>query len=166
LAHAGATITGTYALRYTTLCQSIDKEVFSPSTQIQTIDDGKLVQTIGFITFKPTTAGGSSGTVSTQLTTANGSLTILGLPGPPVSPAVPDMKIGTATQSGTYSLTLATPPAASTLTITFNGGKQEVFTAYPSKLASGVYGHVDFVGLDGNVANKPNCINSGTADRQ
>jgi hypothetical protein len=41
LAHA-ATITGTYALRYTTLCQSIENEVFKPSTQIQTINEGKI----------------------------------------------------------------------------------------------------------------------------
>jgi hypothetical protein len=164
-----ANISGTYALRYTTLCQSIEKEIFSPSTQIQTIDEGKLMQTIGFITFKPSTAGGLTGTVSAQLTQAKGSLAILGLPGgvgQPGQPAVPDMTIGSAPQSGTYSLALATPPSASTLKVSFNGESQQVFTVYPSKLANGTYGRVDFVDLDGNVANKQNCINSGSADLQ
>lgn len=165
LAHA-ATITGTYALRYMTLCQSIENEVFSTSTQIQTINEGKILQTIGFMTFKPSPAGGLSGTVSAQLTQAKGSLAILGLPGPPAQPAVPDMKIGSAAQSGTYTLTLATPPSPSKLTISFTGEKTGTFFAYPSKLASGIYGHVDFVDLDGSVANKPNCINSGSAERQ
>jgi hypothetical protein len=107
-----------------------------------------------------------SGTVSAQLTQAKGSLAILGLPGPPAQLAAPDMKIGTAPQSGTYTLTLATPPSPSTLKITFTGATQEIFTAYPSKLASGIYGRVDFVDLDGSVADKPNCINSGSAELQ
>jgi hypothetical protein len=167
-----ANINGTYALRYTTLCQSIENEVFTKTasgaqqTTITTIDEGKLQQTIGFITFKPSAAGGTSGTVTATLTQAKGSLAILGMPGPPVQPAVPDMQIGTAPQSGTYTLTLATPPKASTLQIAFTGDKTETFTAYLSKLSGGIYGHVDFEGLDGPIGGKNHCLNNGTADLQ
>jgi len=175
LAHAAPTISGTYALRYTTLCQSIENEVFqkngtSQQTVINTIDEGKIQLTIGFITFTPSGAGASSGTVAAHLTEAKGSLAILGLPGnpptQPAQPAVPDMQISSGIQTGTYSVTLATPPSPSTLKITFKGDKLETFTAYPSKLAGGIYGRVDFSDLDGSVANKPNCSNSGSADLQ
>jgi len=173
LAH-GATISGTYVLRYTTLCQSIENEVFtktgtSQQTTVNTIDEGKLQQTIGFITFKPSGVDRTSGTVTATLTQAKGSLAILGLPGSSTQsgqPAVPDMKISTAPQSGTYTLTLATPPAASTLQVAFTNEKVETFTAYPSKLASGIYGHVDFEDLDGPIGGKNHCINNGTADLQ
>ena len=173
LAHA-ATITGTYALRYTTLCQSIENEVFQKSGQtvINTIDEGKIQQTIGFITFTPSSPGASAGTVTAHLTQTKGSLAILGLPGnppaQPAQPAVPDMGITTGVQTGTYSVTLATPPNPSTLKITFSdkGSKLETYTAYPSKLAGGIYGRVDFADLDGSVANKQNCSNSGSADLQ
>ena len=173
LAHA-ANISGTYALRYTTLCQSIENEVFTKSgssqqTTIDTIDEGKLQQTIGFITFKPSTAGGTSGTVTATLTQAQGSLAILGLPGSPTQPgqpAVPDMQIGTQPQSGTYSLTLVTAPNPSTLQVAFTGEKTEVFKAYLSKLSSGVFGHVDFEDLDGPINGKNHCINQGSADLQ
>jgi hypothetical protein len=50
--------------------------------------------------------------------------------------------------------------------ISFTGAKPEKFTAYPSKLTGGIYGRVDFVDLDGSVANKPNCINYGSAELQ
>jgi len=104
--------------------------------------------------------------VKATLTQAKGSLAILGMPGPPVSPAVPDMKIGTAPQSGTYSLTLMTPPAASALQVAFTGEKVENFTAYPSKLTNGVYGHIDFEDLDNPISGKNHCINTGSADLQ
>lgn len=171
-AYAAGTIKGTYSLRYTSLCQSIENEVFTktPSgaqqTTINTIDEGKLQQTIGFITFTPSSAGAASGKVKATLTQAKGSLAILGMPGPPVSPAVPDMKIGTAPQSGTYSLTLMTPPAASALQVAFTGEKVENFTAYPSKLTNGVYGHIDFEDLDNPISGKNHCINTGSADLQ
>jgi hypothetical protein len=170
LVHA-ATITGTYALRYTTLCQSIENEVFTKSgtsqqTTINTIDEGKLQQSIGFITFTPSSAGASAGTVTGHLTEAKGSLAILGLPGPPASPAVPDMQINSGVQTGTYSVTFATPPIPSTLRITFKGDSLQTFTAYLSKLAGGVYGHVDFVDIDKPISGKNHCVNSGTADLQ
>jgi hypothetical protein len=168
LAHA-ANISGTYVVRYTTLCQSIENEVFSPSTNINTIDEGRLQQTIGFITFTPSGAGGTSGNVQATLTQAKGSLAILGLPGSPSQPgqpAAPDMQIGTKPQSGTYVLTLATPPSPSTLKISFTGETVEVFTAYPSKLASGIYGRVDFEDLDGPISKVNHCINSGSAELQ
>jgi hypothetical protein len=170
LAHA-ANITGTYAARYTTFCQSIENEVFNKSgttqtTVINTIDEGKLVQAIGFMKFTPSTVGGLTGTVSANMTQAKGTLTILGLPGPPAQPAAPDMKIGTAPQSGRYALTLATPPNPSKLMITFTGQAAETFTAYLSKLANGVYGHVDFVAIDGNTGSAPSCSNVGSADLQ
>jgi hypothetical protein len=174
LAHAANTIRGTYALRYTTLCQSIENEVFTKTgtggqqTTINTIDEGKLQQTIGFITFTPSSAGASAGAVSAHLTQAGGSLAILGLPGnppaQPAQPAVPDMQIGNGVQTGTYSLTLATAPNPSTLMITFKGSKLETFTAYGSKLAGGVYGRIDFVDLDNPISGKNHCINSGSAD--
>jgi hypothetical protein len=75
------------------------------------------------------------------------------------------MTIGSGKQSGTYTVSLATPPNPSTLKIMFNGGSMpQTFTAYPSKLANGVYGHIDFIDLDGNDSGKQNCINSGSAD--
>jgi len=171
LAHAAPTITGTYALSYTTLCQSIENEVFTKTasgqqTTINTIDEGKLQQSIGLITFTPSSAGASAGTVSAHLTEAKGSLAILGMPGPPASPAVPDMQIQSGVQTGTYSVTFATPPNPSTLKITFKGDSLETFTAYPSKLAGGVYGHLDFVSLDKPISGKNHCVNSGTADLQ
>jgi hypothetical protein len=175
LAHA-ATIAGNYSIRFTTFCQSIENEVFnisggSQTTVINTIDEGKLVQSIGFIKFTPFTTGAPTGTVLANMTHAKGTLTILGLPGSPAQPgqpAVPDMTITTAPQSGTYTLTLATPTSPSKLVITFTGGKgAETFTAYLSKLnPTGVYGHVDFVSIDGNVGGKPNCSNLGSADLQ
>src|SRR5256885_1440149 len=150
LAHAAPTISGTYALRYTTLCQSIENEVFTKTasgaqqTTINTIDEGKLQQSIGFVTFTPSSAGASAGTVTGHLTEAKGRLAILGLPGPPALPAVPDMQINSGVQTGTYSVTFATPPNPSALKITFKGDTLQTFTAYLSKLAGGVYGHVDF----------------------
>jgi hypothetical protein len=171
LAHAAPTISGTYALHFTTLCQSIENEVFEKSgtsqqTVINTIDEGKLQQTVGVITFTPSKAGASAGTVTAHLTQAGGSLAILGLPGPPSQPAVPDMQIGSGTQTGTYSVTLATPPSPSTLKITFKGSSLETFTTYPSKLSGGVYGRVDFVDLDSSIGGKPHCINTGSAELQ
>jgi hypothetical protein len=172
LAHAAGTIKGTYAVRYTTLCQSIENEVFTKTasgaqqTTINTIDEGELDQSIGFITFTPSSAGASSGTVSANLSQAKGSLAILGMPGPPISPAVPDMKVKTGTQTGTYTLNLATAPNPSTLKITFTGQTTAVFTAYLSKLASLVYGHLDFQNIDEPIGGKPHCINTGSADLQ
>ncbi len=158
LAHA-ATLTGKYAARYTTLCQSIESEVFSPSTQVQTIDPGKILHTIGFITFTPSTPGGQSGTVRAQLTQAKGSLTILGTP---AMPAAPDMKLNSGTTGGTFTLIPGTP---ATLKFAFSGTKQTTLSAYLSKLNAGVAFHIDFVDIEGNVAGKPNCITFGTADR-
>ena len=174
LAHATATITGTYALSFTTLCQSIENEVFTKSgtgqqTTINTIDEGKLQQSIGFLTFTPSSAGASAGTVTGHLTEAKGSLAILGLPGgtgQPGQPDTPDMQIQSGTQTGTYSVTFATPPSPSTLKITFKGDSLQTFTAYPSKLAGGVYGHVDFISIDKPISGKNHCVNSGTADLQ
>src|SRR5262245_53407568 len=84
LAHAAGTIKGTYSVHYTTLCQSIENEVFTKTaggaqqTRIDTIDEGELDQSIGFITFTPSSAGATSGKVSANLTQAKGSLAILG----------------------------------------------------------------------------------------
>jgi len=161
LAHA-ATLSGKYSLRYTTLCQSIEQEVLSPSTQIQTIDQGKILHTIGFITFTPTTAGGLSGTVSAQLTQAKGSLAILGTP---TQPAAPNMKIANGTTGGTFTLVPASASSPALLKFAFTGSKQQTLILYLSKLAGGVYAHADFVDLEGNVANKPNCTSFGSVDR-
>jgi hypothetical protein len=161
LAHA-ATLSGKYSVRYTTLCQSIENEVFSPSTQIQTIDPGKILHTMGFITFIPSTPGRLSGKLSAQLTQAKGSLTILGTP---TQPPAPDVMIGNGTTGGSFTLIPATPSAPAMLQFAFTKSKPRTLTIYLSKLAGGVYGHIDFVDLEGNVAGKPNCITFGTADR-
>jgi hypothetical protein len=167
-AGANATnISGAYSIKYTTLCQSIENEVFGKSTVINTIDEGKISQTVGTITFTPTTAGGLSGNVSIVSTASKGSLAILGLPGPPASPAVPDMKISTGTQTGTFTLvpSVGGPAAIYSLTITFAGknGGSAMFTTYPSLAKSGVYSHADFIGIDGKGA-KPSCSNAGSID--
>jgi hypothetical protein len=165
-AHA-TNISGAYSIKYTTLCQSIENEVFGKSTQIQTIDEGKISQTVGTITFTPTTAGGLSGKVSTVATQSKGSLAILGLPGPPASPAVPDMAVSTGTQTGTYMLVPSVGGLTTfySLSITFAGkkGGTTMFTAYPSLAKSGVFSHADFIGIDGNGA-KPTCSNAGSID--
>jgi hypothetical protein len=172
LAHA-ANIGGTYGIKFTTLCQSIENEVFnknsngSTTTIIETIDEGKISQTIGTITFTPTKAGGLSGNVSATFTQTKGTLTILGLPGnppsQPASPHVPDMKVQTKSQTGTYSLTLnGTAPA--TLSLNFGKGSVSTFTAYLSKLSGGAYTHADFIGIDGNTGEAPSCSNSGSLD--
>lgn len=168
-AHA-ANISGTYSLHYITLCQSIENEVISPSTKISTIDQGRIGQTVGSITFSPSSPAGLSGTVTASLSKTTGSLAILGLPGPPATPAVPDMQIQSVTQTGTYSLIPVTPPAPSTLKITFDGQSLDIFRAYLTKVtgsaAGSVYGHIEFVGLDGPIGGKRHCSNLGAADLQ
>jgi hypothetical protein len=159
-----ANVSGTYSIHLTGICQSIENEVFKPSTVINTIDNGKIQQTTGFITFTPTKAGGLSGTVSANFTQGKGSLTILGLPGPPSSPAVPNMQIGSASQTGTYTMGTVNGLTGSAFTITFKGQKVETFTAYFSKLTGSIYDHVDFIGLDGNSGEGPSCTNQGTLD--
>ncbi len=163
-----ANISGTYSIKYTTLCQSIENEVFQPSTQIMTINEGKISQTVGTITFTPTTAGGLSGTVSAIFTQTQGTLAILGLPGnppsQPASPHVPDMKIGNGTPSGTYSLTLPSGATPAKITINFGKGSGGTFTSYLSKLSGGVYTHADFISIDGNTGAAPSCSNSGSID--
>jgi hypothetical protein len=163
----GATnLNGVYTIRYTTLCQSIDNEVFKPNTQINTISQGKISQTVGMITFTPSAAGGLSGKVLANATASKGSLTILGLPGPPVQPAVPDMVLKSAnTQAGTYSLRVGLGSSPSTLTIAFTGETPEVFTAYVSKPKNGAFTHADFIGIEGETGKPPSCSNSGSIDQ-
>jgi hypothetical protein len=160
-----ANLSGTYAIHLTEVCQSIEKELFNP-TQIQTIDEGKVSQTIGFITFKPTAAGGLSGTVSASVTQAKGTLAILGLPGgtgQPGRPAVADMKLGTAALTGTYSITVAAGTAPSTFNITFKGDTVNSFASYFSQLSGATYSHMDFIGTPSNgSSDAPSCANSGS----
>ena len=118
LANAAGTITGTYTVRLTEICQSIENELFKPATQVQTIDEGNFTQSIGLMTFTPAKAGALSGTVSARFTQAKGTLTILGLPGPPASPHVPDVHMGNATKTGTYSITLPTASAPGSFKVT------------------------------------------------
>jgi hypothetical protein len=162
LAHA-ATLSGKYSARYTTLCQSIEQEVLSPSTQIQTVDRGKILHAIGFITFMPSAPGGLSGKISAQLSLAKGSLAILGTP---TQPAAPDMKINSGTTGGTFALTPATATAPATLKFAYTGGKPSILTIYLSEPVGGVYRHADFIDLEGAVGGKPNCTTFGSADRK
>jgi hypothetical protein len=167
LAHA-ANISGAYSIKLTTLCQSIENELFKPSTQIQTIDEGKIQQAVGVITFTPSKAGGLTGKVSATFTQTKGTLAILGLPGgagQPATPHVPDMQIQTGNQTGTYSLTLPSGSAPAVISITFSGDTANVFTAYLSKLSGTAYTHADFIGIEGNNGSKPNCSNSGSIER-
>jgi hypothetical protein len=165
-ADAATTFSGSYSIRYTTLCQSIENEVFKPSTQINTISLGKISQTVGLITFTPSAAGATSGTVSATATQSKGSLTILGLPGPPATPAVPDMVLRTAkNQTGTFSFKAGAAGTASSLTIKFTGETPEVFSTFASKPKSGIFTHADFVTIDGNTGEAPNCSNSGSLDQ-
>jgi hypothetical protein len=166
LAHAAGNISGTYAIQLNETCQSIENEVFKPSTQIQTIDEGLVTRTIGLMTFKPTTAGGSSGAVSTSFTQAKGTLTILGLPGPPASPHVPDVHMGTTTKTGTYSMTVQTGTTPGSFIVTFKSDPANNFTVYFSQLSGGVYNHLDFIGIEGNMDGEaPSCVQSGTLQR-
>jgi hypothetical protein len=162
-AHA-ANISGAYSIKFTTLCQSIENEVFKPSTQIQTIQEGKIGQTVGVITFTPTKAGGTSGKISASFTQTNGTLAILGLPGPPASPDKPDMTIKSAAQTGTYTLAPPSGTAPGKLTLTFTGQSPEIFTIYLSNLTGAVYARGDFIGTDGNKGALPSCSNSGTIE--
>jgi hypothetical protein len=165
-AQAATNLNGTYSIRYTTLCQSIENEVFKPSTQIITLSLGKISQTVGFMTFTPSAAGALSGTVLATATASKGSLTILGLPGPPAQPAVPDMALKSAKpQAGSYTLKVGAATAPSTLSITFSGQPSEVFTAYVSKPKNGVFTHADFIGIDGDAGKPPSCSNAGSIDQ-
>jgi hypothetical protein len=164
VAQAAGNINGSYSIKYTTLCQSIENELFKPSTQIQTIQEGKISQTVGVITFTPTTPGGLSGKVSAVFTQTQGTLAILGLPGPPASPHVPDMQIGTGTPSGTYSVTPASGAKPATIKINLGTGSGSTFTAYLSKLKGAVYTHADFIGIDGDTSSAPSCSNAGSID--
>src|SRR4051812_7116205 len=166
LAHAAGNITGTYALRLDEICQSIENELFKPSTQIQTIDQGNFTRTIGLMTFTPTTAGGKSGKVSASFTQGKGTLTILGLPGPPASPHVPDAHMGTTTKAGTYSMTVQTSTTPGSFKVTFKSDPANNFTVYFSQLSGGVYNHLDFIGIEGNMDGEaPSCVQSGTLQR-
>lgn len=172
LAQAASNLSGTYNIRLTEVCQSIENEVFNKSggvttTVINTIDEGKISQTVGVITFTPTTAGGLTGKVSATFTQTKGTLAILGLPGnppsQPASPHVPDMKLQTKSQTGTYSLTLpGTAPA--TITINFGKGSVSTFTAYLSKLSGGAYTHADFIDTESNASATASCSNAGSME--
>jgi hypothetical protein len=171
LAHAANNISGTYNIKFTTLCQSIENELFNKSgttttTVINTIDEGKISQTVGVITFTPTKAGGLTGTVSATFTQSNGTLAILGLPGgvgQPSSPHVPDMTLKTQSQAGTYSLALpGTAPAK--ITINFGKGGASAFTAYLSKLTSGIYTRADIIAIEASTGTAPSCTMSGTIE--
>jgi len=165
LAHA-ANVSGTYAIHLDEVCQSIENEIFKPSTQIQTIDEGHISRTIGLMTFTPTTAGGTSGAVSASFTQAKGTLTILGLPGPPASPHVPDVQMGSTTRTGTYSLTVPTGTKPGTFKVTFKGDTVTTFTAYFSQLNGATYSHVDFINAEGNMEGEaPSCVQSGTLQK-
>jgi len=159
LVHAG-TLSGKYAVRYTTLCQSIETE--NSRGKVKTIDPGRIQHAIGFITFNPSTPGGLSGQLSAQLSQAKGSLTILGTP---TLPAVPDLKINSGTTGGTFALSPGTPTSPPTLKFAFTGGKQSTLIIYLSRLLGGVYDHADFIDLEGNVGGRPNCSTFGSADR-
>jgi hypothetical protein len=171
LAHAASNISGAYNIKFITLCQSIENEAFNKNgttttTVIETIDEGKISQTVGVITFTPSTAGGLTGKVSATFTQSNGTLAILGLPGgvgQPSSPHVPDMTIKTQSQAGTYSLALpGTAPAK--ITLNFGKGGVNAFTAYLSKLSSGVYTRADFIDIAANTGTAPSCTTSGTIE--
>jgi hypothetical protein len=165
-AHAANTFSGTYSVRYTTLCQSIENEVFKPITQVNTISLGKISQTVGVITFTPSAAGALSGAVSINATQSNGSLTILGLPGPPVTPAAPDMVVSTGKpQAGSFSFKPMLGGGPSTLTIMLAGETPEVFLAYVSKPKNGAFTHADFIAIDGAPGKPPSCSNSGSIDQ-
>jgi hypothetical protein len=172
LAHAASNISGAYTIKLTEVCQSIENEVFNKNgttttTVINTIDEGKISQTVGVITFTPTTAGGLTGKVSATFTQTKGTLAILGLPGnPPSQPAtphVPDMQLQTKGQTGTYSLTLpGTAPA--TITINFGKGSVSTFTAYLSKLSGGAYTHAEFIDRESDGSAAPSCSNAGSIE--
>jgi len=166
LAHAAGNLSGTYALHLDEICQSIENELFNPKTQIQTIDEGQFTRTIGLITFTPAKAGGLTGTVSANFTQAKGTLTILGLPGPPASPHVPDVQMGNAARTGTYAITVPAGATPGTFKITFKGDTLNSFTAYFSQLAAGAYGHVDFMTIEGNMDGEaPSCVQSGSLQK-
>jgi hypothetical protein len=162
-----ANLSGTYAIHLTEVCQSIEKEVFNP-TQIQTIDEGKIVQTVGLITLTPTKAGGLSGTVAANFTRAKGTLTILGLPGgagQPGQPAVADMSLNTGSRTGTYSMTAGAGNTAGTFKLLFTGNTLNAFTAYFSQSNGATYSHVDFINSESNSGSAPSCANSGSLQR-
>lgn len=165
LANAAGNVSGTYALQLSETCQSIENEIFKPSTQIQTIDEGNFTRTIGFMTLTPTKAGGLTGTVSANFTQAKGTLTILGLPGPPASPHVPDVQIGSTTKTGTYSVTVPAGATAGAFKIKFGSDAQNGFTAYFSQLVGGAYTHVDFINTESNNETAASCAQSGTLQR-
>lgn len=173
---ATGNLNGTYTLRYTTLCQSIENEVFTTvgggtdqdqQTDIETINEGKISQTIALIQFKPSTTGALSGTFTARFVQSNGTLAILGMPGgSPPSSAAPDMTLTTDTQNrtGAYSVTLSTGLGPSSFTLTPTGQSAITFSAYVSQLRTSTYYHFDFINIDGNPGQAPSCTNSGSGD--
>ncbi len=175
---ATGTLSGIYTVKVTSLCQSIEKEAFTTAgvgttdqdqqTQIQTIDQGKISQTYGFIQFTPSKAGALAGTLTIAGTQAAGSLTVLGLPGPPATPAGPDMQMRQGTFPASYSMTVGTGLNPSSFVITLPGAAPRTYTAFPTQLKAGVYDHMDFITLttSGSNGSTPSCVDTGTIDHQ
>jgi hypothetical protein len=172
---AASNISGTYLMNVTTLCQAIQNEVFTTTvgstdqdqqTTIQSIDPGSINQQTGYITFTPSAAGSNTGTVSAVLAKSQGSLLILGLPGPPAFPDTPDMTFSadkaSSPESGTYTMAPGAGLNPGTLTISLGGGSLS-FTAFFGGAAAGIYHQAQFIAAQ---TNGKGCTTQGSATRK
>ena len=148
-AHAATTgtLSGTYGIRYSTLCQAYNGSA------------GTISQSVGVIQFIPSSSGALSGTVNAAATQSVGSLVA-----PGSSPNITEYTDPSST-AGTFSLTLPSGTfAPGTITITLGTGQPITFTAYLGSLKSGVYDHADFINVDNLGSTGNNCTTSGAVE--
>lgn len=167
-------ISGTYLVNYASFCQAIQNEVFTTvgttdqdqQTTIQSIDPGSIDQQSGYMTFTPSAAGATTGTVSAVLAKSHGSLLVTGLPGPPPFPDTPDMTFSTdkasSPETGTYSMSVGAGLNPGTLTISLGGGSIS-FTVFYGGAAAGIYHQVLFIAAQ---TSGKGCTTQGSATRK
>jgi len=161
-AAVGATgnIAGTYIINFTELCQAVQNETITtdnPGTTdqdrfslLQSSQNGKISDTVGYATFTPTHTGALSGSISIVASSTNGSELVTGLPGPPATPPNNDMTLtlgsAAAPQTASYTITLGQGLNPSSISIAADG-KTKTYSTFLGQLVSGTYNHFEWVGL-------------------
>ncbi len=175
-AHA-ANVSGTYIMNWTEICQALQNETLlteNPGTtdtdllsMLNSVQNGKINQWVGYATFTPTVAGGLSGALSVVNAQTKGSLLVTGLPGPPATPAVNDLGLtigsSAAPVTGTFSFKLGA--ALNPGSVTFVVDKAVVLPAFFGQGVGGTITHFEFVGLEPSMGGKA-CSVHGSAQRR
>jgi hypothetical protein len=141
-------LSGTYALSFEDVCQITLSATVDPSTHdlnaLETINDGKVSQTVAVATFNSTTR-----TLSLSGMQVKGSLLLV----PGLSNPTEQMSESSVSESGSYSV-----PNNTTLVLI-----GETFHAAFGNVVSGVARYATFVAQD---PSKPECYHYGTAIHQ